>query len=435
MIKCESRTTFPNIAGLIGESIAEWQASSADFPQFEAYTVDEQERREHLLDSNLDTIDAELRKTSRTRSAAERTIARITSLFVRVSTFTLDLDDPSIQTLLEGGFSQIGTDLARSARRLDPDVSMTDILQAARNAWTACGLQVLLGRTLRLTPGIFAYSMLYPYSDNCLDDPAISLDAKLQFSDLFRRRLKGDHPHATDARQKIIWRLVGLIESQYPRAAFPEVYDSLLAIHAAQQDSLWQTKWGVDDVDVLKLTFAKGGTSVLADAYLAAGHLTPAEARFAFNWGVVLQLGDDLQDLCADRVRGSLTLFTQAAARETLDAITNKTFHFSRRVMDQMGSLTSAAPALKELLARSSRMLLIRSAANVPEAYTNEYLAGLERSSPFRFEFLRQRDERFARRRRSYARLFEQVVSGVPEWTPAVQFDPQFEASLTDNQL
>jgi uncharacterized small protein (DUF1192 family) len=435
VIKCESRTTFPNIAGLIGESIAEWQASSADFPQFEAYTVDEQERREHLLDSNLDTIDAELRKTSRTRSAAERTIARITSLFVRVSTFTLDLDDPSIQTLLEGGFSQIGTDLARSARRLDPDVSMTDILQAARNAWTACGLQVLLGRTLRLTPGIFAYSMLYPYSDNCLDDPAISLDAKLQFSDLFRRRLKGDHPHATDARQKIIWRLVGLIESQYPRAAFPEVYDSLLAIHAAQQDSLCQTKWGVDDVDVLKLTFAKGGTSVLADAYLAAGHLTPAEARFAFNWGVVLQLGDDLQDLCADRVRGSLTLFTQAAARETLDAITNKTFHFSRRVMDQMGSLTSAAPALKELLARSSRMLLIRSAANVPEAYTNEYLAGLERSSPFRFEFLRQRDERFARRRRSYARLFEQVVSGVPEWTPAVQFDPQFEASLTDNQL
>ena len=80
-------------------------------------------------------------------------------------------------------------------------------------------------------------------------------------------------------------------------------------------------------------------------------------------------------------------------------------------------------------------MLLIRSAANVSEAYTNEYLAGLERSSQFRFEFLRQRDERFARRRRSYARLFEQVVSGVPEWTPAVQFDPQFEASLTDNQL
>lgn len=435
MIKCESRTTFPNVANLVEDSIAEWQASSSDFPQFATYAGDEQERRERLLDAYLDTIDGELRKTARTSAGAERTIARITSLFVRVSTFTLDLDDLYIQTLLESGFSRIGVDLARSARRLDPDVSMTDVLQAARNAWTACGLQVLLGRTLELTPGIFAYSMLYPYSDNCLDDPAISVDAKLQFSKLFRRRLKGEYPDAADARQKIIWRLVGLIEAQYPRAAFPEVYDSLLAIHAAQQDSLRQTKWGVEDVDVLKLTFAKGGTSVLADAYLAAGHLTSAEARFAFNWGVVLQLGDDLQDLCTDRVRGSLTLFTQAAARERLDAITNKTFHFSRGVMDEMQNLPTASPALRELLARSSRMLLVRSAANVSDAYSAEYLAGLEQSSPFRFEFLRQRDERFARRRRSYARLFEQVVSAVPEWIPPLQLDSPFAAPLTDNQL
>jgi hypothetical protein len=411
VIECESETTFPSVVDLVEDSIAEWQASPTGLPQLERYDFGEQEQRERLLDCHLDAIDVELRQTSRTRTAAERTIARITSLFVQVSTYSLEIDDPHIQNLLESGFSQVGTDLARSARRLDPDVSMIDILQAARNAWTACGLQVLLGRTLRLTPAIFAYSMLYPYSDNCLDDPAIPCDAKLQFNERFRCRLKGERPPANNRREEIIWHLVGLIESQYARAAFPEVYNSLLAIHAAQQESLCQMERAREGCDVLRLTLAKGGTSVLADAYLAAGRLEPAEARFAFNWGVVLQLGDDLQDLYADQARGSLTLFTQAAERGSLDAITSKTFHFSGKVMEQMSDLASASAAMKELLARSSRMLLIRSVANAPEAYTGAYLAALERNSPFRFDFLREREKRFARRRRSYARLFEQVIS------------------------
>ncbi|HEY7303398.1 MAG TPA: hypothetical protein VH601_04765 [Bryobacteraceae bacterium] len=419
MIECEPSTTFANVTDLIEDSAAVWDASPADFPHLESYIVDEQERRERLLDCHLDAIDVELRQTSRTRMAAERTIARITSLFVQVSTYSLEIDNPRIQNLLESGFSQVGTDLARSARRLDPDVSMIDILQAARNAWTACGLQVILGRTLRLTPAIFAYSMLYPYSDNCLDDPAISRETKLRFNERFRRRLQGERSPANNKRDEIVWYLVGLIESEYPRAKYPQVYDSLLAIHTAQQESLRQMERAREDCDVLRLTLAKGGTSVLADAYLAAGQLKPLEARFAFNWGVALQLGDDLQDLYADQARGSLTLFTQAAERGSLDAITSKTFHFSGKIMDQMSDLASASAAMKDLLARSSRMLLIRSAANAPEAYTGPYLAALEQNSPFRFDFLRERETRFARRRRSYARLFEQVVSRLPEWTPA----------------
>ena len=93
--------------------------------------------------------------------------------------------------LLKGGFAAIGTELAREARRFDPAVSTADILQASRNAWTACGLQMLLGRKMRLTPAIFAYSMLYPYTDNYMDDPATPAEAKLGFSARFGRRLEG----------------------------------------------------------------------------------------------------------------------------------------------------------------------------------------------------------------------------------------------------
>ena len=412
-----------DVAGLITEAVAIWDAGSSDFPQLgSTCPVEEQMRRERLLDCRLEAIDAELRKTSRTRAAAERTIGRITSLFVQVSTDALSVEDAAIQHLLQDSFSQIGTDLARCARRLDPGVSMIDILQAARNAWTACGLQALLGKPVQLTPAIFAYSMLYPYSDNYLDDPAISQAEKLRFSDHFRRRLKGGCPDAANEREEMIWRLVGLVESEYARADFPQVYESLLAIHRAQEESVRQMESiRRDEIHPVQVTLAKGGTSVLADAYLAAGELTQAEVRFAFNWGIVLQLGDDLQDLHSDRVRGSLTLFTAAAAQGTLDEVTSRTLHFSQHVMAQMTGLPHASASLQKLLAQSSRLLLIRSAANEPDVYSPAYLAELEKYSPFRFEFLREREQRFLRRRRSYARLFEQVVGAIPEkpWAEA----------------
>ena len=44
------------------------------------------------------------------------------------------------------------------------------------------------------------------------------------------------------------------------------------------------------------------------------GWLNEEESRFAFEWGVLLQLGDDLQDVREDMQRGSVTLFSRAAA-------------------------------------------------------------------------------------------------------------------------
>ncbi len=406
------------VAEMIEDSLRAWHGANSEFPRLESrYLKREQERRENLLHFHLEAIDAELLQASQARTQPEAALARLTSEFVQIATYALELEDPAIKLLLRDGFSQIALDLARWARRLDPGVSMVDILQAARNAWTACGLQLLLGKTVHLTPAIFAYSMLYPYSDNYLDDKTITADAKLQFSERFRRRLEGEWPAPKNDHEERIWRLVGLIESEYPRENFPQVYSSLLAIHGAQQDSIRQIKKhrSGNAIDIARVTVTKGGTSVLADAYLAAGDLTESEAQFAFNWGIVLQLGDDLQDFRSDTERGSLTLFTQAAQRETLDRITNRTLHFSQGTMPRMAQLPNGTDVLRDLLTRSSRMLLIRSAANLPELYSDPYLAELERYSPFGFEFLRTRERRFARRRRSYSRLFEQVVHNTRE--------------------
>ncbi len=389
-----------------------WEASSPDCLELaRRYTRDEQQGREKLLEGWVDRIESAARSTPRSRIDAEQMLARITATVVQLSTCALDFEDPEIEGLLRDGFSQIGTELARWARELDRDVSLTDILQACRNAWTACGLQLLLGVPMRLTPAIFAYSMLYPYSDNYLDDPGISADAKLRFSARFRRRLTGEHLPPASQREATMWQLVGLIESEYPRIEYPQVHDSLLAIHQAQQQSIAQMQSvRPSDPDVLTVSVTKGGTSVLADAYLAAGNLTDAEAEFAFQWGVVLQLSDDLQDVRQDGRCGSLTLFSQAAKDEPLDRLTNRLFDFARTVMAGIARLPNGSNTLQQLLTRSSRTLVIRSAASAPELYSKAYLSEMENYSPFRFEFLRNREQRFFRSTRSYARIFDLLL-------------------------
>jgi hypothetical protein len=103
----------------------------------------------------------------------------------------LDLEHEAVQLLIDD-FLPAGTRLARWARRFDARLSMDDIIQACRNAWTACGLQPLLGERVRITPSILGYNLLYPYSDNYLDRADISAQAKLRFSERFRARLRGE---------------------------------------------------------------------------------------------------------------------------------------------------------------------------------------------------------------------------------------------------
>jgi len=400
---------------LLEDAVALWRSSDSTFPDSaRRFTCDEQAAREAELGLFLQRVEAEAAQLPCARSERDSTRQRIAAAFVRLAKSGLGLEDRHLELLLDGGFSGIGTSLAREARRFDPRVGVNDILQACRNAWTACGLQVLLGRPMCVTPSIFAYSMLYPYTDNYLDDPGITRDEKAGFNRRFGGRLAGEQIDPLNAREEAIWRLVERIENEYSRSSNPQVFESLLGIHNAQSESLRLARRGaqVGGVDVLRLSFAKGGTSVLADGYLAAGTMNADQARFIYLWGVLLQLGDDLQDVRQDGSDGILTLFSQAAGREPLDAVTNRAFHFGARVMgflEQVGSDGSAT--LKELIRRSSRSFLIRCASEAGELYTQKYLARLEAYSPFRFSFLNRQRERFARRQGLFVRLFEAFLS------------------------
>jgi hypothetical protein len=405
------------VTELLESSLALWRECPAELPAFDhSFTAREQTEREARMDVFLNSLEGELRRPPATRSERQQMHERLTAAFAGFGRTALNLQDTHLQILLAGGFSSIGSTMARQARSFDPEVSVADIFQATRNAWTACGLQVLFGGSMCLSPSIFAYSMLYPYTDNYLDDPETPAETKRGFNHRFSRRLGGDAIAAAGRHEAIIWRLVERIESQWAREQYPQVFESLLGIQAAQENSLRLLRQSTALDDVLPLSFEKGGTSVLADGYLAGGTLSAEQARFSFDWGVFLQLADDLQDVQEDLQHGVRTVFSLAAGREPLDGLTNRLMQFGGRVMMQMHDLPGVgALPLRQLIARSCLSFLVRSAGEAGELYSADYVAGIESLSPFRFAFLNDRRRRFARHSGLLARLFEAFLAGDPD--------------------
>ena len=402
--------TFEGWEDLVQETLSEWEECPVCLAPFnETFAVAEQTARETKLEEFIKSVEGDLRRPPRTRSGRKALRERVTFAFERFAKTALDLKDDHLGLLLNGGFSAIGTQMALRARRFDPSISQTDIYQATRNAWTACGLQLLLGREMCLTPAIFAYSMLYPYTDNYLDNIEVPSEEKLKFNARIRRRLSGELIATVPDGEAALSRLFEMIEGQYCRVKCPQVYASLLAIHKAQENSMRQrgSPPPVSGPDVIKLSFEKGGASVLADGYLAAGSLSRQEAQFIFSWGALLQLVDDLQDIRQDRAEGSLTIFTQAAERVPLNELTTRTLNFGQKVMRRLDQMPVRCQALKEMIQKSYTSLLIWSAGECGELYTRDYLTVLETHSPFRFAVIAERRKQLAKLTGPVTRLFE----------------------------
>jgi len=403
-----------------------WQTGSSAPSLGPTYTDREQSARAAHLERFLGSLTAELQRPPRTQSARQATQERIYSAFGAFARSALGFEERHLDILLSRGFTQVAAEFAQAARRFDPAVSGSDISQASRNAWAMNGLQLLLGLPVQLTPAVFAYSMLYPYSDNYLDDPTIPVETKMAFNERLTRRLAGEGIAPTNAHERIICDLMGMIEGQFERSQYPQVFESLSAIHRAQIKSVGLLHRNVSpyEVDVLGISFEKGGTSVLADGYLVAGSLTEAHAEFLFGWGAFLQLADDLQDVQQDGKDGLLTVFSQTAGRWPLDTLTNRTFHFGAKVLEGLGCFDApGVEPLKELMRTSAVMLLINAASRASRLYTRSYLRELEAHSPFRFSFLSKSRKKLARQRASLMRMIEAFAA--PDGAESPSFFPE----------
>jgi hypothetical protein len=377
-----------------------WERCSIQMPEFsKAYPKEDKHRRETYLDQVLNTVKAFRKGRIRGKSFTEVDQQLFLSDIRGFLRNGLDFTDGQLELMFSDQMVEITRSFVRKAKAFDSDLAFSDIFQACRNMWIMNGLQLIMGIHMQVTPSIFAYSMLYPYTDNLIDDPKITTFEKLVFSQRFRDRLSGAILNPQSKTENAIFRLVGMIEGEYSRDDFPEVYESLLGIHDAQTNSmkLIQHKNSLGQNEILKICLAKGGASVLADGYLVAGKLTEAQRYFLFGYGAYLQLLDDIQDVEEDHEAGLTTVFSGSAFQEPLDGKLNKTYWFGENVMESLEFFCGQHIELfKSLMRRSMDLFITEAIAQIPDAYSPKYVVGFENFSPFHFTYIRKRKTQFA---------------------------------------
>ena len=315
-------------------------------------------------------------------------------------TGVVGLECSSMRLLLEEGFCDVTSDFIQEAREFDASIKLDDILQALRNVWIMNCIQMLMDCNVNMTQSIFAYSMLYPYTDNYLDALYVSADKKIAVNNRLERKLAGEQPDASTAYEGKLFALVDMIEGQYVRSKYPMVYKSLLCIQAAQNRSLLQQdkQLAKSKPDILGISIEKGGSSVMADACLIKGTLKQEETAFMFGFGVLLQLLDDLQDAAADRNNGHQTIFSRPDSERTLESSTNKLINFISKVLDEDTCFVSQeALRIKSMMKKSIMFLLMGATACNSSMYGSSYLHRLEACSPLSFGYLKSFYKRIGR--------------------------------------
>jgi hypothetical protein len=374
-----------------------WMETGTEFPAFLArIRGDERKRREEELERILRKLPASA-ESGEARDAVERAAFRARVRAAVLKSLLPARSGEADEFLRE--CECVSEDFVRGARAFDPSVTEEEIRQALRNQWVFNSIQKYLGRPASLTNSSLAYSLLYPYTDNTLDGGVDAGRDTTSFLQWISDRLEGGNPYTADERLAKLDRLIGMIEAEFPRERFTEVHGGLLAIHAAQRQSvlLHGNVGSRTAEELLEVTVEKGGTSVLADALLVSGHLGPEVAEAMFGYGVLLQLVDDLQDVDEDAAEGHSSPFTRVGIR--LEDETNRLLNFARRCVSLMDARSSSGGEfLCGLIGQSCNALILEAVARHRASYGSPYLHRVEELMPLRLDYLGGLKQRMKRK-------------------------------------
>ncbi len=368
-----------------------WDNCKTDFPVLDkSYLYREKRNRETRLDEFVQALKEGMQQGENLSTEIDTAF-----FFRKMEEFFregLDYSDEQLQVILSPGMIDSTLDFVSEAKRFDPLMPADSIFQACRNVWIMNGIQYVLGVPVSVSPSIFAYSMLYPYSDNLLDDPDITTQEKLEFSSRFEQRLRGSRVSAMNRSEEKIGELVQMIESEWDRQTYPEVYNSLLAIHKAQTDSMFLLSHDLADEDIFRICVGKGGASVVADGYLIIGDLNNHQKQFLYDYGAFLQLLDDLQDASEDRAVGLMTCFSSSEDKKHSEELLNRAFHLGFDIMAEVDWLnTCNSDAFKSVMKKSIDLFIIEAVITNRLFFKRRFVRKMETFSPFRYSFIRKR--------------------------------------------
>ncbi len=364
-----------------------WETSPAVFPSgMPKYRRSEKGANEKRILRVLDDRDKRrdlqtlFRDPGRITGSTLRRLA-ITDLFVLP-------DGGGAAALPSERFADATADFVSRARRFDPDIPSGQLAQALRNLWVFCSFQYLADLPISVTPSAVAYSLLYPYTDNHLDDEAVSADRKKRFGERVGVELQRPGQEPEDEREAAVFALIAMIAEEFPRAEHPLVHKSLLAIHAAQCASIGQQDAAAIP-DLLRISMMKGGTSVLVDALIAGSAKDRGWLEMAFEYGCVLQLVDDLQDAAKDSELGQRTLFAGQGYPQTLECESLRLIKFLYDLVPSWKvPVRRDRPSFISMMAGSCSFLIFEAVARARTLFSPSFLRRVDSHAPVHLDFL-----------------------------------------------
>lgn len=350
----------------------------------EKYSDYQKKKNEKTMDEFLQKISKYIRKPPKNKKEQEvweREVEHIFKGFLKEdSIFNLKYISEEIRNSLV----EIIKLFINKAKKFDKELSNESIFQAIRNIGIIVLLQVVLGSNMELTRSIFAYSMIYPYTDNFLDDPNISNEEKNNFNNRLSTMLEGKEIKNKTSIEEKLYKLIKYIEDDYKRKEYPCVYESLIRIQNGQIKSVnQQEKYPIPyKNDILGISIEKGSASVLADGYLIKGNLNIKEKEFCKTYGFLLQMVDDFQDLKSDKKNNHSTIMSQLAGRYYLDEIIDKLINFLHDVFYNTELLKDKNDLRRVMKSNCLALILCYIAIN-KEYFTEDYIKKMDKYLPF----------------------------------------------------
>ena len=397
-----------------------WKESRSTFPNdLRLYSGAEQQEKEQKFEEFIACMKSKVRNSRGSVDMLRAEKTELIGLLTEFFSHTLDYTDEQLQVILSDEMVKSTWSFLKAARKYDPELSLEDASQALRNVWIMNGLQLLMGREVCLTASVFAYSMLYPYTDNFLDDSSIPDLGKLAFGERFASRLAGSEVKPLNGQEAKIYEMVSLIEKEWPRELYGDLYQSLQSIHAAQSDSV-RLLAGMGELNFderMAICIHKGGTSVVADGFLIAGSLAPQEQEFLYGYGACLQLLDDWQDLKDDRNAGVLTAFSSAGKSGCMDSLINRTFHLGQQVIQLAGNIDSAyIGVFQGLMKRSIDLFLVEAVQANSGLFSPAFVLAFNEFSPMSFSYIERKNGSFSPyQNQLLERIIQQALSSGEE--------------------
>ena len=279
-------------------------------------------------------------------------------------------------------------------RSFDETLNEAQIWQTLRNYFIYAMIVEMQGEAQNAKNPILAYSLLYPYTDNYIDDEQILPKEKERYNRMIASRLKEEPVFPQNPLEEKTCRLLDMILNEYKGMERKKVTWTLLQLLEAQNSSIRQQKAALPEEEILDISIRKGSASVLADYLFSTVDWLEYEEVFYLKFGFLLQLVDDLQDIEEDRRKGSQTLMTTAYEQQTrirgqqyLEQRVNRLLWFSWNVIREFKPRN---PGLKGFILKNCVEITLLTAAINPQFFSKKYLLAIEPYLPLSLEFLKK---------------------------------------------